>query len=136
LYEDQEDTWITSSTTVTLKSSDPESGVSTIKYQIDTGLEKTYTAPFTISGEGRHTIRYYAVDKTGTTEDVHTLEVLVDSSGPDSGVSFMGETHEASGVTWITSGTTLRVDSSDLAVAWQQSITGPLGVPGRNIWDQ
>jgi len=112
-YEDQQDTWITEDTKVTLKSSDPESGVSIIKYMVDDGVERTYTAPFTIAGEGWHTIQYYAIDHTGTTEDVHTLEVRVDSSGPDSAVSFMGETYETSSVTWITSGTTLCVDSSD-----------------------
>jgi hypothetical protein len=111
-YEDQ-DTWITPTTKITLQSSDSDSGVRTIKYLIDNGLEKTYTAPFTITGEGKHTLQYYAQDKTGTTEDLHTLEVMVDSSGPDSTASFTGKTHETSSVTWITSGTTLQVDSND-----------------------
>jgi hypothetical protein len=113
-YSDEGYDWITSGTQITLTSSDVDSGVNSIYYRIDDGIERIYTAPFTLSGDGVHTIQYYARDMVGQAEDTQTQVVMVDSSGPETDVSFMGETHETSTVTWITDGTTLSVASSDM----------------------
>ncbi len=58
--------------TVTLNASDSSSGVAHTYYTIDgsipTTLSTEYTAPFTISAEGRHAIRYFSVDRAGNSE--------------------------------------------------------------------
>jgi hypothetical protein len=106
--------WISSSTKITLASIDVDSGVNSIYYRIDDGTERIYTAPFTLSGDGLHTIEYYARDMVGQAEDVQTRVVMLDSSGPDTGVSFSGDTYETSTVTWITDGTTVSIASDDV----------------------
>jgi len=113
LYHDGYD-WISEDTTINLVSDDHQgSGVLVIKYQIDNGPEKTYTGPFTISGDGVHTITYYAKDMVNLAEDAQTATVMVDSGGPDASVSFTGDTYTTSSVTWITQDTTLGVTGND-----------------------
>jgi protocatechuate 3,4-dioxygenase beta subunit len=37
-------------------------------YKIDGGAQQTYTSPFTVSGEGDHTVEYWSVDNSGVPE--------------------------------------------------------------------
>jgi hypothetical protein len=41
-------------------------------YKIDGGSKKTYTTPFTVSGDGSHTITYWSVDNSGVQETYST----------------------------------------------------------------
>jgi hypothetical protein len=59
-----------SAVTVTLFGIDASSGVSYTTYLVDGGPWLTYTVPFTVSGNGDHTVDYYSVDKAGNTEGV------------------------------------------------------------------
>ena len=51
-------------------------------YKIDGGTTKTYTAAFSISGNGSHTINFWSVDKATNTETMGSLAVNIDSTLP------------------------------------------------------
>jgi len=57
-----------SSVTVSLSASDSTSGVSLIKYKVDSKPWQTYTASFIISSEGNHTVEYFSQDNAGNVE--------------------------------------------------------------------
>lgn len=65
------------SVTVTLSASDDRSGVVEISYRVDGGSFQSYTAPFTLSGEGHYTVEFFARDGAGNTEPVQSLIVKV-----------------------------------------------------------
>jgi uncharacterized membrane protein len=56
-----------SDVTVTLTATD-DSGVDYTKYKLDNGEWTTYIAPFVVSTNGNHTVRFYSVDNAGNTE--------------------------------------------------------------------
>lgn len=67
---------------ITLTASDNLSGVANTYYQIDSGATQTYTAPFTISEDGTHVVRWWSVDVAGNTEDPFTRNIKVDRTVP------------------------------------------------------
>jgi hypothetical protein len=109
-YED----WITDDTQITLKSSDGESGTLIIKYRVDDGSLTTYTGPFTISTEGMHTILYYSVDNVNNKGPEQITTITVDSTAPQAGLVFEGDTYESATTTWITPDTLLQLPASDI----------------------
>ena len=48
-------------------------------YRVDSGPQQTYTAPFTVSGEGAHTVQYWSVDNLGVFEFAKTLAINIAS---------------------------------------------------------
>ena len=62
-----------SSAVVTLASSDGASGVKVTRYSVDGKAFQDYRGPFTVSGRGKHTVRYFATDKAGNTAATSTL---------------------------------------------------------------
>ena len=74
--------WATTSQTVTLSATDAQSGVAATYYTIDGGSQQTYTAPFTVSAPGSHTVVYWSVDAAGNVETHHTGYVNIDASTP------------------------------------------------------
>ncbi len=70
--------------TVTLSSNDftGGSGTASIEYLLDSGSWTTYSGPFTVSGDGSHTIQFHATDNAGNVEAVKTKSFTVDGSGP------------------------------------------------------
>ncbi len=63
--------------TVTLTATDATSGVATTSYSVDGATAQTYTAPFTITTGGVHTVTYHSVDQAGNIEATQTLMVQV-----------------------------------------------------------
>jgi phosphoribosyl-AMP cyclohydrolase len=63
-----------SDVTVTLSAADDASGsgVAITTYRIDGGGWQQYTAPFTVTGDGGHTVDYYSEDNAGNFETVNT----------------------------------------------------------------
>ena len=84
---------------VTLSASDATSGVSATYYQIDGGALQTYSAPFTISATGNHTVAYYSRDVAGNYESTKSVNF------------------------WIKSPTTTVITSSVNPSAFHQSVT-------------
>ena len=77
--------WVTANTgaTVTLSADDGTgSGVAATYYTIDGQAQQQYAAPFTVSGQGRHTVVYWSTDVAGNAETHHTMNVNIDSQAP------------------------------------------------------
>lgn len=56
--------------------------------QIDSGEFAVYSAPFTLSAEGKRTISYYSVDKIGNRElKANEFQVIVDNTPPEISVA-------------------------------------------------
>ena len=77
--------WTNQDVTVTLSATDtgtPATGVASTQYSIDSGPYQIYSAPFTISSEGLHTVTYFSTDNSGNTEGGHTFTVKIDKTAP------------------------------------------------------
>ena len=57
----------------------PLSGVAVTYYTLDSVTRQTYTSPFTVSGQGVHTVTYWSVDAVGNIEATHTGYVNIDT---------------------------------------------------------
>jgi hypothetical protein len=83
----EEYAYYTSDVQVTITATDALSDV-TIYYELD-GTQYTYSSPFRISGDGTHTLCYWAVDGEGNAEAKKCVAPFrIDTSGP--GVSITG----------------------------------------------
>lgn len=61
--------WYNASVPVTLVAKDNLSGVAATYYTVDGGAAQTYTGPFSVSGDGTHTVTLWSVDRAGNVED-------------------------------------------------------------------
>src|SRR5262249_20919728 len=67
--------------TVTLSATDAgDAGVSLTQYSLDGGPVHTYTGPFTVTGDGSHTLTYYSTDNAGNVESTNSLTFEVDAT--------------------------------------------------------
>lgn len=74
--------WYLGTVQVSLSAADTLSGVQTTFYKIDTGTTKTYTVPFSVTGNGPHTVTFWSVDKATNTEATRSLAVNIDPNAP------------------------------------------------------
>ncbi len=77
--------WYRSPVMVTLQAGDDGecvSGVARTEYRVDNGAFATYTAPFSVPGDGTHTVEYRSVDSAGNTEAAKSLTVKLDATAP------------------------------------------------------
>lgn len=104
-------TWTGQPVTVTLSALDatPGSGVATTYYSMDGGAQQTYTAPFTVSANGDHTVRYWSVDNAGNAETTHTVQVMVDTAAPTTAAT----TGAYAPGTWTNQSVTITLIASD-----------------------
>ena len=84
------DNWYTSVVTVALSATDALSGVESMWYQIDSGLWHFYTAPFTVSGDGTHMVRYYSFDRAGNQEVANSVSFKIDTTAPTTTHTLVG----------------------------------------------
>lgn len=81
-------TWFRSDITVTLTATDDKTGVASTTYSLDNGTTwLDYSAPFTLTGEGEHTVLYRSTDKAGNTEDTKTATLYIDLTAPEAKLS-------------------------------------------------
>ncbi|MCD6512722.1 MAG: hypothetical protein J7K61_03895 [Thermoplasmata archaeon] len=87
---------ITSSSTITISSTDTTSGVNVTYYRTWNGTwspapgtgagignnYSVYSGSFSLTGEGTHYVEYYSVDNLGNVEAIHNVTYIVDDSGP------------------------------------------------------
>ena len=110
LQADNHSGWQTSAQTVTLSPSDAGSGTAVTYYTLDGGARKTYTAGFSVSGDGRHRVVYWSVDKLGNIESPHAGFVNIDTSWPATTPTGLAAT---SGAAWQNSSTLVSLDAND-----------------------
>ncbi|HEX6683928.1 MAG TPA: ThuA domain-containing protein, partial [Candidatus Limnocylindrales bacterium] len=80
--------WYTGAATVTLNATD-EGGVSATEYQLDAATAWTpYTAPFEVTGDGVHSVRFRSTDQAGNVEPTKTVEVKIDTTAPVTTATF------------------------------------------------
>ncbi|TAK36112.1 MAG: hypothetical protein EPO21_03960 [Chloroflexota bacterium] len=138
--------WWRSAVQVTLSAYDSASGVKATYYRVNAGAWQTYTSPFSVAGDGLHTLEYYSVDTAGNTENVHSVSPIeIDTTPPatahaiegtDWGNGYLGPdvrvaltaTDETSGVA-VTRFRFLRASDGSVVVPWT-TYGGPFGAPG------
>ena len=105
--------WYTGGIEVTLHGSDELSGVDTTTYSVDGGQPIVYDGPFTVSGDGHHTVRFHSTDVAGNVEsEPAPVELQIDGSAPTTDV--INPISPASG--WfVDSGIPFAFDASDNA---------------------
>lgn len=78
----QGELFITSNTPVTLRARDNASGVTSTSYNADGGTNNTYGSPFTVAGEGPHTLNFASIDCVKNQEVSKSSKVHVDNTPP------------------------------------------------------
>ncbi len=101
--------WYVSSVSVVLAAADAGSGVASIDYRIDGGTWATYSAPFTITADGTHTLDYNATDLLGNAEATKTATIRIDTGAPVTAATLGGT---LSG-TWYTTAVTVSLTIAD-----------------------
>src|SRR5256712_13051531 len=69
-----------SSVDVTVTSTDATSGVQSTQYRVDGGAVRSYATAFPLSGNGTHTVDYYATDVAGNVESAKSSVVRISGS--------------------------------------------------------
>ncbi|HKP37753.1 MAG TPA: PQQ-binding-like beta-propeller repeat protein [Pyrinomonadaceae bacterium] len=82
--------WYSSGVTVGLNAVDGLSGVGSSFYVVDGGAVQTYSGPFSVSGDGSHTIEDWSDDVAGNVESHKTRTVRIDSSAPVTQIAVSG----------------------------------------------
>jgi PKD repeat protein/glucose/arabinose dehydrogenase/type 1 glutamine amidotransferase len=90
---DGENGWYTSPVEVTLSAEDNEggSGVEATEYRIDDGEFQPYSAPFTVSDDGAHTVSYRSTDVAGNAEAIKNTELKIDKAAPTTTATTSGD---------------------------------------------
>ncbi len=71
---------------VTLAATDAGgSGVELSQYRVDAGAFTDYTAPFTVSGDGEHTVEYRSRDVAGNVEETKSVTFTIETGGGGGG---------------------------------------------------
>jgi len=73
-----------------LTSSDNLSGVAATYYRIDGGPTLTYTAPFTVAGDGIHPVDFWSTDLAGNSNNSYMVLIRIDTTGPVTQVALSG----------------------------------------------
>lgn len=82
--------WYRSSIEVNLSAADAHSGPNGTAYRVDGGFWVNFTEPFSVTGEGEHSIEYYSLDRAGNHESVRTSVVRIDTVAPIGAASLSG----------------------------------------------
>ena len=82
--------WYRSAVGVTLTATDSGSGLAGIQVRKDGGAWATYVSPLSISGDGSHSVDYYATDVAGNTEGTRSQSIRIDTVNPSTTVSVSG----------------------------------------------
>ena len=130
--------WYVGPVTVSLTAADTTSGILSITYRIDGGAFLTYSVPFVVSGDGSHTVEYFAVDGAGWTEPLRNVVVRIDTTTPTTSASPSGTSGTGG---WFRSNVIVTLSASDASSgvastsyridggSWQ-AYTGPFIVSG------
>lgn len=102
--------WYRSSVDVNLTVADAHSGPDLTRYSVDGGAWLNFTASFSVTEEGEHSIEYCSVDAAGNLESVKSMAVKIDTVPPNTSADLSG-TEGSNG--WFKSGVTVDLLISD-----------------------
>ena len=74
--------WMRSSVAVTLSATDSASGVASTEYRVDGGSWAPYTASFSVTADGSHSVDFRATDDAGRVESPQTVTFRIDKTIP------------------------------------------------------
>jgi len=101
-----------SSVSVSLTSSDVTSGIQSEQYRVDGGPWRTYTAPFTVGGNGTHMLDYFATDVAGNPEVVRSQSIWITGDLHQLPVSTLTSTGTAGAAGWYVSAVTVTITAT------------------------
>ena len=79
--------WYTQTVQVTLSVSDGGiSGINSTVYRIDDAPWQRYMGPLTLQDDGNHTLEYFSRDIAGNDENLHALQIKIDTTPPTVGL--------------------------------------------------
>jgi hypothetical protein len=109
------DTYITSTTSLTLTATDAGSGVHHIEYNIDGAGWIIYSGSFYVTGsDGSHTISYRSIDNLNNVEPTQSDVVLLDNTPPITTMTIGDPTYtNLYGDVYVTSHTDLSLSATD-----------------------
>ncbi len=86
LRADDHSGWTNAAVAVTLSATDAgTAGVAATFYTVDGGPKTTYAGPFSVSGQGHHTVTYWSVDAAANAESAKAGYVNIDTTPPTVG---------------------------------------------------
>ena len=107
--------WFTTAPKVTLAATDAGSGVARTEYRIGNGAWTAYTAPFTVTAQGRQVLEVRSVDRAGNVETAQSKDIAVDTGEPEVAISGIRArtypSHKATDVAWTATDATSGVRS-------------------------
>jgi len=123
------DGWCKAPARVTISATDPEgpANVASILYQVDRGLLTKYTGPFTVIGEGIHTVTGKSTDEIGNVGPLWTFTIKIDRTAPvttltsNAGTITLAAVDSLSGI----ASTTYSIDGASM-----QTYKGPFTIKG------
>lgn len=90
--------WYMSEVVASLSADDAGSGVREVRYRLDNGAEQIdpgMAATVAISGDGTHTLDYYAIDHAGNSNSSQSVTVRIDTIAPQIESALSGQTNNA-----------------------------------------
>jgi hypothetical protein len=106
---------ITPATRFELSAMDNLSGVADVLVVVDGAKPFSYSAPFTLASpaDGRHSVRYYAVDTVGNREEEHALTFTMQRTVPAPSFELSGQYIARGNTIFVTPGTTVRFKAEE-----------------------
>jgi len=95
---------------------DSAAGIDTVQYRIDGGAWVDYQTYFTLPAEGDYLVEYQASDLLGNIETLHTLDVHVDNSAPETTATVLGTEYVADGQMYVTVDSLVQLAAEDAGV--------------------
>ncbi len=111
--------FISTTTLLSLDATDETCGVSSTYYSIDGNPFVQYTTPFSIAGQGSHSIRFFSVDLAGNFESSQSRTFQVDGTPPDTEAVLPDQNVTIGNVAYLTSSAPIVLLSSDDASGLQ-----------------
>jgi hypothetical protein len=104
-----------------INANDEKSGVDKVTYsQNSLSLNQTYTAPFSVNGEGIQSVSYAASDYVGNYALAQTQQLVIDKVNPKSSLTFIGKQFSNRDTLFITKDTKLSVYSVEAGAGIQK----------------